>query len=139
MHDRQPNPQYRRCGCNGYTFYGRYSATSSQIMGREPLATNWDARYLRGSQGSATVDLLITQGLGGPTICEFSSIPNNNNFSFDCDMTAGEVASLDAGDVFAEEIVNLLSTITRVNPVDIFVFAGNFESGGTYFWSQTQP
>ncbi|MCP4898537.1 MAG: hypothetical protein GY906_16305 [bacterium] len=131
-----PNLNAAGLGAQGYTFYGRCTS-GSQIMGREPLGMSWGARYINGSQAGATIDLYIKDGRDGPTICQYMSIPDD--YEFACAMTSGEVASLDAGGVFAEEVVNGVPASTPVIPADSFIFADGFESGDVSVWSSTVP
>jgi len=132
-----PNLNAAGLGAGSYTYYGRYTS-GSQIMGREHLPSTWSARYLNSDlQREATLNLAITEGSGGPIICQYSSIPTD--FSFVCGMTAGQLALLAAGGVYAEEEVDGITSTTLVIPAEIFIYADGFESAGTTVWSASTP
>jgi len=137
-----PNLNEAGVGASANPYYARLPSTGESVSGREPLATTWGARYINPGTTGGSIDLTVwrdspggAQEGGQQTICQFSDIPVD--FEFQCVMTASELASLSAGEVFVELTGGGPVRNTRVLPADLFIFADGFESGDTSVWSNT--
>jgi len=132
-----PNLNAAGLGVNTYTFYSRYTS-GAQVMGREPLASTWGARYLAPIGGGGRVtDLRLREGLGGPVVCEFFNIPDD--FAFSCPVTPAQSARLVSGGMFVELNNGGPAQVTRLHSALAFVSTDGFESGDTSAWSSTSP
>ncbi len=132
-----PNLNAAGLGVNTYTYYGRYNS-GAQVMGREPLASTWPARYLAPPGGGGRVtDLRLREGPGGPVVCEFFNIPDD--FGFTCPVTPAHIARLAGGGMFVEVDEGGPPQVFRLDSAAAFLFTDGFESGDTSAWSSKTP
>ena len=134
-----PNLNAPGIGVESFPFYARF--TTAHLMGDfpEPLPTGWAFRYLFDStreEGPST-DLRIRDGLGGPVVCEYLSIPSD--FASQCSMTQVQIDRLINGDIFVELETGGVSEEVRVYSAGSFIFVDGFESSDNSVWSSSTP